>query len=440
MKHFRGIFLVAAMIGSLTIQIRIATAQIPDSLSLPDVVQRAVQNSPAVQRAVENARAAAARVGQNRSALYPTAAGEADYSRIGPVPSIPFGNEVFLLAPANNYDLHVNGMYTVYDFGRNETQVKLSESRAIQSGDAVDVARMSLAYQATYAYYGILFLEQSITVQDQQIAALNEHRTVAQKRVQTGAGIALDVMTTDVRVASAQSQRVDLVSMLDKQKTILRELLGLPASAPVKFKGDLALAPVSLNEDSLAAAAFEQRIDMRLARDEENSAKIQAKLANLNELPSLNVMAEGGFKNGYETNLDKWVANFVAGARLSVPLYTGKRKDYQKQEAAANLRAQQENIQALERQIRGETNRAVVDVQSALDKLQITQVAIERANEAVKVARSAYAYGTLTNVELLDAETAVALADLSRVQALYNFELARSALEQATGVRIWETP
>jgi len=441
MKHFRGILnFVAAGLAMVMAEAGAATAQIPDSLTFTDVVQRAVQNNPAVQRAVENAQAAEARVGQSRSALYPTAGVEGDYTRIGPTPSVPFGSEVFQLAPADNWDFHAGGMYTVYDFGRNQTQVTLSQSRALQSGDAVDAARMNLAYQAAHAYYGILYLQQSIVVQDQQIAALNEHRSVAEKRLQTGAGISLDVMTTDVRVASAQNQRVDLVNMLDKQKAILRELLGLADSVQVNVKGELELTPVSLNADSLATAAFNRRIDIRLARDEENLARIQERIANLGELPTLDVLANYGFKNGYELDLDKLVGNFVAGARLSIPLYTGKRKEYQKQEAAANLRAQQDNIQALERQIRGETDRAMVDVQSALEKLQITQVGIERANEAVKVARSAYAYGTLTNVDLLDAETSVALADLSRVQALYNFELAKSALEQATGVRLWDNP
>jgi len=409
-----------------------------DTLTVDDVVARALHNHPAVQRALEDAQAAEARVGQSKSALYPAVDGVANYARIGPTPSIPFGNEVFELAPADNYDLHVGAHYTLYDFKRTDTQVSLSQSRATASAEAVDAARSNLAYQAMRTFYGILFSQESIDVQNQQIAALNEHHDVAQKRVQTGAATNLDVLTTDVRVAAAQAQLVDLQSMLDKQKTALRELLGLPAAAPIALRGDFSRTPVPLNEDSLITLAYRQRTELQLARDAENSARIQQRLASLGDLPALSAFASWGYKNGYEPHLHEWVSNWVAGGQLSVPIFEGKRKDFQKQEADANLRSQQANTSNLQRQIQSETDRAVTDVKAAQSKLQISQVGIERAQAAVRVARAAYQFGTITNVDLLDAETSLSQANLIQLQALYSYELSRFALDQATGVRVWE--
>jgi outer membrane protein len=416
MKHFTLSIVTFALCSLALLVPRGGAAQTPDSLTLADVVQRAVQNHPAVLRAEEEARAADARIGQSRSALYPTVGGQADYTRIGPTPTIPFGASEFELAPANNFDLHVGGSYSVYDFGRNAAQIELAQTKATQAADAVNNARTTLAYQASRAFYGILYLEQSIEVQDQQIAALDEHRSMAQKRVETGAGIHLDVLTTDVRVAAAQSQRVDLVSALERQKT------ALAPDAPVNVRGELELTPVSQSEDSLTTLALRGRTEMRLAQDAEASAKVQRRLADLAELPTFNAIASAGFKNGYPPELNDWVANYAAGARISVPIFSGKRKEFQQQEAEAALRSQQAATSALERQIRGEIGRALTDVRAAQEKYRISQVAIERANAAVAVARSAYSYGTLTNVDLLDAETSVAVAKLAQVQALFNYE------------------
>lgn len=434
------VFSSAFALGCLTAFCCASPVPAADTLTVQDVIRRTVQNHPAVQRALEDAKAADARVGQSCSALYPTLDGVFDYARIGPVPSIPFFNEVFELAPADNYDLHLGARYNVYDFNRSATQVRLSRSRAISSAEAADVVRSSLAYQATRAFYGILFLQQSIAVQDQEISALNEHHAMAQKRVQSGVSINLDVLTTEVRVAAAQSQRVDLQSQLDKQKTALRELLGLSSSAPVIVKGDFGHAPFTMNPDSLVAVAYRQRTEMQLARDAETVALMQQRLTALGDLPVLNAFATYGYKNGYEPHLHEWVRNWAVGGQLSVPIFEGKRKGFQKQEAEANLRAQQEIIRNIERQIQSETDRAIVDVKAAFSKLDISQIAIDRATAAVQVARSAYAHGTVTNVDLLDAETSLAQVNLIQLQALYACELARFGVQQAIGVKVWETP
>ncbi|HEY3295726.1 MAG TPA: TolC family protein [bacterium] len=430
-RFYKSVLLLTFFFGSLSVRAA-------DTLTVQDVMQRALQNHPAVQRALEDVTAAEARVGQSRSALYPTVDGVANYARIGPVPSIPFGSAVFELAPADNYDLHITGRYNLYDFKRTATQVDLSRSRVAVTADAVDAARSTLAYQAARAFYGVVYFQQALAVQDQQIAALNEHHDIAQKRVQTGVATNLDVLTTDVRVAAAQNQRVDLQNMLDKQITVLRELLGLPPQAPVTLRGTLEHTPVTVNEDSLMSVAYRQRTDLQIARDAEASARMQQRVTSLSDLPALNAFAQYGFKNGYEPHLHEWVSNWAVGGQLAVPVFSGKRKEFHKQEADANLRSQQENTRNIQRQIQSDIGRAVVDVKAAQSKIDIAAVGIERARAAIAVARSAYQYGTITNVDLLDAETSLAQANLIQLQALYSYELARYNLEQAIGVKVWE--
>lgn len=415
------------------------TAVVPDTLTLDDVVRFALSNNPSLQRTLEEANVSTAKVGQSQSYELPNIDGSASYTRMDPVPEFDFGGQPLELAPHNNYDVHVGASYTIYDFGKTHGQTRLSKSRRQNAVDAAEAVRSNLAYSAVRAFYSLLFIQRSLAVQDQEIAALKEHLNVAQKKVEAGTAISYDVLSTQVRVAAVQSQQADAGNALERQRTALRELLGLPSGASVSIQGTLEVDPVELNEDSLTAVALRQRPEIQLANDAENVAKMQQRVTALADLPVLRAAAQYGVKNGYEPNLDSWRGNWAGIAQLQVPIYNGQRKSFQRQEADAALRAEQFKRQVLERQIRGEVERAVSDVRTALNKLSISEVRIKQAQDAVTIARVRYASGTITNVDVLDAETAVAEAQLVKEQAVFSFAMARTALEQALGVVRWSS-
>jgi outer membrane protein TolC len=406
---------------------------VPDTLTLNDVIRLALSNNPSLQRTLEDAHVSTAKVGQSRSFEFPTLDGTATCVRIDPVPEFEFGGHPLELAPHNNYDIHVAASYNIYDFGKARGQTQLSQSRTRSAVDAANVVRSNLTYAVVRAFDSMLFIQRSLIVQDQEIAALNEHLSVAQRKVEAGTAINYDVLATQVRVATVQNQRADALNALEEQRTALRELLGLPSTTPVNVKGQLTVETFGLNKDSLALVALRQRPEMQLADDAENVAKMQQRLAARSDLPVLRAAVQYGVKNGYEPNLDSWRGNWVGMAQLQVPLYNGKRRNFQEQEAAAARRAEHFKRLALERQIRGEVERQVDDVQTALNKLSISEIRIKQAQDAVNIARIRYASGTITNVDVLDAETSLVEALLEREHVVFSFEMARTALQQALG-------
>ena len=101
-----------------------------DSMTVEQAVQRVLQIHPVLGQALANIRAAEARTLQASSSQFPEISTDAVYAHIGPVPefSFPaFGSIV--LAPADNYDAHVSGKYTVFDFGKTSAAVDLSQSK-----------------------------------------------------------------------------------------------------------------------------------------------------------------------------------------------------------------------------------------------------------------------------------------------------------------------
>ena len=408
-----------------------------DSLTVEQAVQRVLHIHPAIEQALANTRAAEARVSQASSVKLPDVTTEADYVHIGPVPAFSFpGFGNLVLAPQDNYDAHIVGRYTAYDFGKTNASVELSQSRVQNSRDMVELTKSNLSLQTIRAFYAIVLLRKSLLVQDEQIEALNEHIAVTQKRVSAGSATNFDVLTTQVRVASAQNQKVEILNSLQKQESILRQLLYLQTNAPVLIRGSFEQASISLNIDSLIQVAVQRRPEMKLARDAEQTAQVQKKVSALGNMPSINVNVAYGLKNGYEPNIYAMRGNWMWGLQARLPLFDGGRVSHQEEEAQASLQAEQAHSQDVERQVRSDVEQVAADVQAALAKVQISEVQLQQAQEAVTIARTRYETGSITNLDLLDAETAESTAKLTSLQALYRFVLSKYELERATGAII----
>jgi outer membrane protein TolC len=101
----------------------------------------------------------------------------------------------------------------------------------------------------------------------------------------------------------------------------------------------------------------------------------------------------------------------------------------------AQLRLQQ--LQATELQqkqlVELEVRQAFLNLQSAAEELAGADALVAQAQEALRIANVRFQSGVGTNLEVLNAQTSASQAEASRVQALFNYNLARATLERAVG-------
>jgi outer membrane protein len=415
------------------------TALGQDTLTVTQAIQRVLERHPAIAQGNESVRAAEARVLQSASPSYPDITTEASYTFLGPIAKLAFpGLGEFRLYPADNYDAHVTGRYTVYDFGRIDATVNMTKSRVQSGRDAVELTKNNLAYQTIRVFYSILFLERSIQVQDEQIEALNQHMLSTKRRVAAGTATSFDVLTTQVRVAAAQSQKIDLENGLQKQRVMLGQLIGLAPGVQVQIRGDFEQTTPAATGESLFQMAAQRRMEIKLANDAEQSAELQRDLVSLGNKPSLKANLAYGVRNGFIPNLDVLRGNWVVGVKAEVPIFDGWRTDHQKEEAEATMLAEQARRRDVEQQVSSDVEQASADVQAAVSKITISELQVQQAKEAVSIARSHYETGTLTNLDLLDAQAAESTARLGNLQSLYKYVMSRYELQRAIGTKPWE--
>jgi outer membrane protein TolC len=415
------------------------------TLTLEQVVARAIANQPLILQAEAAVEAARARVGQAQSAYYPNVSAAASYTLLEPDQSIAFpGLGNFSLVPINNWDFNVGLRQVIFQFGKRGVQVKLAENGVSAARIGVDQIRISLAFQAAQGFYTVLFLQEQLKALNEQLQNLQEHLSATQVKEQTGSATRYDELSTGVRISVLQSQLIEAENQYQKQSIALKQLLGMAESADFRPSGGFTPASDDPpDEQSQLASAMAHRPDVLQAVETESAAELNRSLATMGAWPTISAHAAMGYKNGILTsrNLDinALVFDWVAGIQVSVPIFQGFLIARQGEEADKKLLAARENTLAVKRNVTTQVLQALQDADASRQQVQSAQSQLNQATEMLQVVKLQYDLGMLSNLEYLDAQAALERAQLGSLQAQYRAVLSELAVKQAIGAVIWET-
>ena len=391
-------------------------------------------NNPAIKQAEEAVKASKARLGMKKSGYLPSIGIEASYVHLDPDPMITFpGFGLVQMFPVDNYDAHASLRQTVWDFGRTSGAVGSAKYSYDAAKKNLDIVKTNITFQTIQVFYSVLLLKQSTAVQQQQIDSLKEALDLTTKKAASGSATHFDELTTQVKLAEAENQRIDIVNMLRKQQITLARLMGASGPDAVEISGEFSDKTMELDEKTLIAAANQNRAEFKLAKDNENAAKSQLSATRSDNYPAITADLSYGSKNGYFPILTDIKQNTVAAAQLTFPLFNGLKTYNQGQESKANYQAARERTRETEDMITAEVRQAVSEAQASMDKIKASELNVQLAQEALNQAKVRYESGVITNLDLLNAETALAQANLLRLQALYNYTLSRIGLNKAIG-------
>jgi outer membrane protein len=419
----------------------LALGQVPQGspLTLNQAIGEVVAHYPSLDAAKAAVDAATARTMETNSSRLPQVSGSAGYTYNSLRPyvaiSTPGGQGGAIYETiTNSYGASVTARQLLTDFGRTDKLVDMARSGQIAAEDALEEARHQLGYQAIESFYGVILLRSSADVAREEIAALEEALRIAQRKFSAGSATKFDVLTTQVRLANARNHLTDTIASLEKQENGLRQLLGWDIAAPLQLTGDFDAGAPALSESAAIADGLQNRPEMKVAVDNEHTSRLQLDAADRGNRPSLKAQVTGGLEDGVVPNLYDNKGYLLAGLSLEVPIFTGRRVTGDRMEADAGVRSAQARERELDQTITTEVADAYSDLNAARARLGNADTLVEQAREALSLAQTRYSNGVITNFELLDAQSSLRSAQLSRLQARYDCVLARQAVARAAGV------
>lgn len=440
-KLFNISLLVSALIlGSMPLFSQnngIARVQ-SDSVALKDVIQAVVRTNPSVKAAEEAVNNAKTGIGLAKSGYYPDADITAAYSNIGPVTklTIPdFGT--FSLFPNNNYSASVNYRQSIWDFGRTKQNIKMENENVVINEQSLEQVKQKLAMAAIGNFYTLVYLQAAIGIKDEQIAALNEHLSYVEKLMATGSATEYQALSTRVRISTVESQKVDLTAAIASQQAVFNSLTGNESGVAPVVRNELTAEMPSVSADSMLAYAFNNRDEVLLNQSRASLAEIRYGMARLQNRPNLNFQASAGAKNGYIPNLNELKPNYAVGIGLRVPLLDVLKNRYRISQAKSAITSISYEGESVKRNISAEVLDAEAGMNAAKQKVSQFELQLSQASKAYSLAETSFKSGTITNLDLLDANTAVSESRLLLLKARIDYVTSIYKLKAALGQRIY---
>lgn len=427
------IMVAAALTVTEPVRAAESTTGVPAALTLDEALRLTRERNPKALQASEEVKAAEAQVAESRSALFPKISGKAGYRYIDPVSKIDMNGSTMQFMPNDNYDAQISAEMMLYDFGRTGSNISLARSGRDSAGIRQDIALRDLSLATVRAFYSVLFLQEAVKVQDKEMAALQKNLDHMQKRYAQGVATRFDLLTTQVRLASAGNRRIDLQNQLRNQEISLRRLCGLAENAPLNISGSFDTTAAGLETAKLLPASPDHRPEVMLSRENLKSASYKKSLATQAFLPKIVGNAAWGTNNGYVPDIDRMRTSVSAGVELQVPIFDGFGKTAAFRAASAMKRHAEQQQLDTEQMARAEVSQAINDLQSSRDKIESTRLQVSQADLAAQHARIRYDNGLATTLDLLDAEAALAEAELAHLQARYEYVLNTYAVRRASG-------
>jgi len=405
-----------------------------DSLSFQDVIQVVLTTHPTVLEAREAINEAQARIGLARAAYYPNIEVDMSYARLGPVPELTIPElGTFQFVPENNYNGSLNVSQTIYDFSKTAHNVRLEESNKALSESNVPLVQQKLTLTTATAYYTLVYLQQALQVEETQLKTLEEHLDFVTTKKETGSATKYEILSTQVRISQAENQKVDIETSIKTMRSILNSLMGLPVDTEIKVGGSFLLTQPSFEADSLISYALEHRSEVVLARLREKHAELHLQSVKTQNNPVLSAFVAGGWKNGYIPDINKLTANFSAGVELRVPIFDATRHRNNLRMVSSEITVSRQESDRIAREIATEVYQNEAGLQASQRKIEQSEMQVRQAAEALQLAQVNYSIGAITNLDLLDSQTALAESRIMLLKARVDHAISIVRLDISLG-------
>lgn len=249
-----------------------------------------------------------------------------------------------------------------------------------------------------------------------------------------------------IDVSRIKVQRNNIKTELDKviaAYDISVELLKLQAGIPLEYQIELTESLVELNqqEDLNTLIEFEgtRRVEMDQLKTNMDLVDLDLKFTTSNYIPKLDFFGtyqrnSAAQSTGLIWERDRWVTGAFIGARLNIPIFDGLMKSSQIQQKRHQLNQLKNQEFFLEENIAIEKFQAKLNLSNSIQALKVQEENRELAMEVFSMAKIKYEEGVGSNLEVVEADSALKEAETNYFSALYDALIAKVDLEKALGL------
>jgi outer membrane protein TolC len=412
------------------------------NLNLDQCLKMAYEKNKILLQSEEKINAAKYQIDEARSGFYPQLSFSGSYTRLGRVPGFDFEGMSFgdiqippsktEIGTANNYNLTLSLQQPLFTWGRIKNSYHISKYGLSLTREEYRKTRQEIKFNVTDLFYNILLARELIKVREGSIARTEDHLATVQERYDKGYASEFDVLRVKVQLANAKPPLVQAKNLYHLSLDNLKNLLGISLGYSVNLEGSLSFDPIEVDKNQAEYFAFQNRSELKLVNQQRRIGRKALALAKAGNKPSLFGSANYEYKRPFYSE-DEWKTDWNFTLSLSLPIFDGFLTRAKVRGAKSNLKQLDITEKQIKDKIKLDISQAISDLNLARENIISQQENVKQARESLRIATVQYQKGMLTNLELMDTEFALTVAETNHLQALSDYLIAKARYEKAIG-------
>ena len=408
-------------------------------LSLERAFNLALQQNRAILKSRAEVESQHGVVIQTRAVVIPKVQATGNYTDYDPksIESFPVPG---VGTPHQSWNTGLQLVQSFYEGGRMSSALRTAKLTREQSLLRHQTVLADTLLAVRVAYYDVLVAAQQIIVREASVNLLGKEQDDQQRRLDAGTVPRFNVLRAEVAVANAKPALIRARNAHRVAKNNLANLLGfdLPREVgediPLQLTDTLELPPVQFELSAAIGQALANRTEIAALRKAELLRKEDIVNARSGMLPSVQGFAGWGWRNSsFTTDLAREVDGWQVGAQMSWNIFDGDLTRGKIVQAKAQQEKARIELDDSASKIELEVRTAYSEFVGAREVLESQKKVQEQADEALRLAKARADAGTATQLDVLNAETALTEARTTQVQAQRDYAVAVSKLERSIG-------
>jgi outer membrane protein TolC len=241
----------------------------------------------------------------------------------------------------------------------------------------------------------------------------------------------IDVLRAQVELQSAEQRLIQARNEVSREKLNLARAIGLPLGQEFTLVNDLPGGTLpSETLPDLLSRAYAGRSDAKAAESRLRAAQEAVKSAKAVNLPTAHLDGNYGIigQNPWSSH-----GTFAVSGTVDFPIFNSKSKS-DTTEKEALVKQRQAEVDSLHGRIELDVRSALLELQSAEEQYKVSQSSLALVRQQLDQAQDRFAAGVANNLEVVQAQEAIALADENVIRSLYALNTSRALLARAMGV------